>query len=86
MVASNIVKLLEGLVVGDLKSYCDNKLLETQFGFIKGKSILVCKKKVSSWYSEILSLKGHKNHNNTDFFIFADFKSAYDRIARNKIY
>ena len=78
VVLSSVVKFLEGLLVDDLRYWCSRNL-KKQFGFMQGLSIENCKISLLQKTIEI------KKKEKELYYLFIDFKAAYDRIDRKVI-
>ncbi|MCF6238824.1 MAG: hypothetical protein L3J79_08450 [Candidatus Marinimicrobia bacterium] len=70
---------MEAIVKGELDAYDINRLHKSQYGFIKGSSIEVCK------YDLLQSVRTRTTKGEQTALLFVDLKSAYDRVDRVKL-
>lgn len=84
VIASKLIKFMEGLLVPKLKGYCYRKMNKSQYGFMKNVGIEECRK---SFITGVQKMMSHNPSNKEKVkVLFVDFSSAYDSVNREKLY
>lgn len=80
VIASPVIKFLEGAVLPELERYAAMRMNRAQFAFHKGSGIDLCKREA------LREAVGRTRSGETTYALFIDFSSAYDRVDRHLLY
>ena len=83
VVASKMVKFMEGFIMQKLRIYAKHRLNQRQFGFRPGSNIEDCRYALAKRVEEMKARLGRKEKVRIAFF---DFSSAYDNVVRDRLY
>ena len=75
-VQSPVIKLIEGAILNKIRYYCENNLQKEQIGFMRGLETKTNLLKILNNYH----LKFSKSDDKHWFWLFLDWKSAFDRL------